>query len=61
MLFIVIFVEFYPVDCEMRKEITEYRYDDRLRDAIDDNNLLLLVISRFRYPLVLRQHYKRGV
>ncbi len=34
----------------MRKEITEYRYDNRLRDAIDDNNLLLLVISRFSIP-----------
>lgn len=34
----------------MGKVLTEYRVDDRLRDAIDDNNLLLLVISRFSIP-----------
>lgn len=34
----------------MGKALTEYRVDDRLRDAIDDNNLLLLVISRFSIP-----------
>lgn len=30
--------------------MAEYRSTDRLRDAIDDNNLLLLVISRFSIP-----------
>ncbi len=34
----------------MGKGITEYRTTDRLRDAIDDNNLLLLVINRFSIP-----------
>lgn len=34
----------------MGKVLTEYRVGDRLRDAIDDNNLLLLVISRFSIP-----------
>lgn len=34
----------------MGKKMAEYRSTDRLRDAIDDNNLLLLVISRFSVP-----------
>lgn len=28
-----------------------YKADDRLRDLVDDNNLLLLAINRFRIPL----------
>lgn len=34
----------------MKKEADTYRPDDRLRDVIDDNNLMLLVISRFSIP-----------
>lgn len=31
--------------------LTPYAAQDRLRDLVDDNNLLLLVINRFRIPL----------
>lgn len=31
--------------------LTPYAAHDRLRDLVDDNNLLLLVINRFRIPL----------
>lgn len=34
----------------MDKEANMYRPDHRLRDVIDENNLLLLVISRFSIP-----------
>lgn len=33
------------------KLLKPYVADDRLRDLVDDNNLLLLVINRFRIPL----------
>ena len=36
---------------ENRNSIEAYHADDRLRDLVDDNNLLLLVIDRFNIPL----------
>lgn len=39
-------VQFFIMD----KETNIYRPSDRLRDVIDENNLLLLVISRFSIP-----------
>lgn len=35
----------------MASKITPYKSHDRMRDIVDDNNLLLLVLSRFGIPL----------
>lgn len=47
-----IFVKNFAIRCmSMKDKITEYTAGHRMRDLIDDNNLLLMVISRFGIPL----------
>ena len=44
-------MRFYAITLLMDTKKTPYLSGDRLRDLVDDNNLLLLVISRFAIPL----------